>query len=62
MKKVRAFWRSLFAGASHRENNGLVRMFEVEYANEARQLRKVNGGLPLSPQFVEEYLNQMRKR
>lgn len=60
MKAVRNFWRSLFAGRHTEASTGLVRMFEVEYANEARQMKKLNHGM-ITPHMVEYYLKQLRR-
>lgn len=61
MKNVKKIWRSLFAGLGARDTgNGLVRMFEVEYANEARLMKKMNGFI--TPMMVEAHLEQLRKR
>lgn len=60
MKAVRDFWRSLFAGRHTEASTGLVRMFEVEYANEARQMKKQNHGI-LTHDLVKGYLEQLRR-
>lgn len=60
MKYALGIWRALFAGLGTRDaGNGLVRMFEVEYANEARLMNKIHGYI--TPQMVEERLQLMKK-
>jgi hypothetical protein len=59
MKTVSKIWRSLFAGAKPKMKDGLVRMFEVEYANEARHLRKMYGCITYD--MVKAALSDKRK-